>query len=1574
MSDNSIVNYYNTNNYKNDHNFDFNKKTQKIIKHFMQQKNIMVRHHIEAFDHLMMKYLPEIIEERNPLKFTDKFNMKYNKFMIEYHVSFTGFKFSKPVIKENDGSLKTMYPQHARLRNLTYATELYCDIEHKLIKHSEDGSTEKIEFDRIPRHNCGKIPLMINSSTCALNEVGNRTQREMGECAYDEGAYFIVGGSEKVIVLQEKKADNNIYCFTKNKGSGNTISKYSHIAEVTSIDPATPYNQNNVIQLKVQTKRSLYGGHLMCIGLKSLKNDIPVMLIFKAFGILSDRSILEYIVHDVDDETNVDIMQFVRPSLEELVSVENADEALSIIAEDFNLKNMSMIDGTSEENNRIRLINVYKNLVNELFPHIAAEETDDGYDMSNKLYYLGYMIKRLICQVLEKLPLDNRDSFLNKRIENVSDLIASLYRNNFAKMIRELSKKIQKEIRAGRIEEIHTHLQKDARTPNIDSGIKYSFSTGNWGPKNKTKRAGVAQLLQRKSYLDALSNKRKIVNPMKKESKQYEPRKLHPSQWGYICPSETPEGANVGIVKNMALTSYITLTTDQTPVWRSLIRLGTTKLSDQKPFQLYGKTKIFLNGKWLGIHKHPHELYYKMKMLKRKGIIHIHTSISWDIDVNEMYFFTDSGRLTRPLYIVKDNDVLLTDEIIENLESGEWTFSDLLYRGATDEDGEEVGIIEYVDVYEANTAMIAFNYDDLKNNSRDNDTFKTYTHCEIHESMIMGVVVSHVPFSECNQGPRNVYIGAQMKQAVSIYATNYNDRLDTMGQILHYPQKRLVNTRVSKYLHGDIIPSGTLTIIAIACCTGYNQEDSLIFNKYAIDRGFFNSTHYRTVKDEEKKNQSNLDGEKFCKPQRYDANGKPRTEGFKAANYEKLDDNGFIRVGSLVKGNDVLIGKETPLKNTTDSGIKNRDASTIMRHNESGVVDKAYVSLNNEGYRVAKIRVKSNRNPQIGDKFACYDPETDVLTSEGWKNITELTMEDRVATLQDGSRLEYHFPDEIQEYDHEGRMYCVKSNQIDLKVTPNHRLWIADRSGKKFRIVKAEDAFGKQRKYMKDVEVWEPEDPIGDTFTLPEYIHTTGRNGDEVFPEREVDMDAWLIFYGIWLAEGCTLRDWSVQFATHKDRVKEGLIEACKTLEFKIHEHHEHKGDTHSNQWCMPDKQLTAYIKPLSVGAVDKKMEDWVWRLNREQCRTLIHGMMLGDGHTMKNGTRRYDTSSTQLADDFQRLCLHAGWSTNKALKYEAGHKTTIQAPGREGETITSTADAYRLTIIEKQNRPLVNKNVSDGKQLDWWENYSGKVHCCTVPGDGIIYVRRNGIVQWAGNSSHGQKGTIGMIYREEDMYFTDTGMVPDVILNPFAFPKRMTMGQMVECICGKIAATKGIEIDSTPFMGYDTTKFGEILQKHCGFHFSGKEYVYNGQTGTPIQADIFIGPTYYYRLKHMVEDKIHSRSTGPYQVLTKQPTEGRNRDGGLRLGEMERDSLLGHGVVNMLKERTFDCSDKYLYYVCSNCGSMVAANPANNIFKCLYCDEGTNIDYHQVRIPYACKLFFQEMEAMTIQPRIYVK
>jgi DNA-directed RNA polymerase II subunit RPB2 len=237
--------------------------------------------------------------------------------------------------------------------------------------------------------------------------------------------------------------------------------------------------------------------------------------------------------------------------------------------------------------------------------------------------------------------------------------------------------------------------------------------------------------------------------------------------------------------------------------------------------------------------------------------------------------------------------------------------------------------------------------------------------------------------------------------------------------------------------------------------------------------------------------------------------------------------------------------------------------------------------------------------------------------------------------------------------------------------------------------------------------------------------------------------------------------------------------------------------------------------------------------------------------------------------------------------------------------------------------------------------------------------------------SRHGQKGTCGMTYRQEDMPFTVDGITPDIIINPHAIPSRMTIGHLIECLLGKVAALAGTEGRATPFIDVTVEDVSNTLHT-LGYQSRGNEVMYNGFTGVRLEAPIFLGPTFYQRLKHLVDDKIHARARGQVQNITRQPTEGRAKDGGLRFGEMERDCMISHGAANLLRDRLFLSSDKFEVHVCDLCGLVCVANLKEGKFKCESCKNTVNIS--RVELPYACKLLFQELMSMCIVPRMFTQ
>ena len=556
------------------------------------------------------------------------------------------------------------------------------------------------------------------------------------------------------------------------------------------------------------------------------------------------------------------------------------------------------------------------------------------------------MTNKLLKAHMGIIEVSDRDSYLNKRLEPAGSLLGTLFFQSMLRIVKDIRTSVTKEVSSGhwvitsKYEDIinNHNISKMIKSSYIESIYKSALSTGNWGIKNINSKQGVSQVLNRLTYMSTLSHIRRLSTPIDSSGKLIPPRKLHNTQWGYVCPTETPEGASVGVVKNLANTCEITNYSDPNIIIEKIKDMIIDfKDLNYLVFNKNKNSKIFINGVWLGYCKTPKELILNYKNYRNKNNINNKSSIYWDIEINEIYIYTDRGRCIRPL-LTKD----IKNVDIRYLKSKSWTEYVL-----------ENNFIEYIDSHEVNNCMIANCYNSMKS---------SHTHCEIHPYLMLGVLASCIPFLNHNQSPRNTYQSAMGKQAIGINCSNYNSRYDTFTHTLYYPQKPLINTNFIKNVNFNELPNGINVIVAIATYTGYNQEDSIIFNQSSIDRGLFSSLFTRTYKDEEKKNQLSGDEDIFCKPE-LDSLLYP-----KPCNYDKLNSSGFVDRNTKIDSKDIIIGKVMPIRD--DSDYKYRDSSTAIRPNESGYIDNNYIDTNHEGYRFCKTKIRTPKIPCIGDKFS----------------------------------------------------------------------------------------------------------------------------------------------------------------------------------------------------------------------------------------------------------------------------------------------------------------------------------------------------------------------------------------------------------------------------------------------------------------------------------------------------------------------------------------------------------------------------------------------------------------------------
>jgi DNA-directed RNA polymerase II subunit RPB2 len=861
---------------------DFNKCWDFIKSYLSQNKEkYLIRHQLESYNNFIENDINNIIKEYNPIIVQKNYSDldEYNK--IVYEIYLTDVKVSTPIYKESQGSSHIMYPDDARKKNLTYSLPICVNVKQIIKYYKNEENEEKEEKEEVVKNtstisienlNIGNIPIMVGSKYCMLSK---NNKFNPAECKYDKGGYFIINGNDKVVILQERMCDNKIYVF-KNKSG-----KYSYVCEIRSNTDMTKISQHLQIKFDgLDKKRQLK------FKISHLKDNIPLFVIFKYLGAKNDKEIINYILGDNHTEEYLNILE---ASIKEVAHIKTKEEAEQYLKKSLTIK-VTDLDSLIKR---------------EILPHI-------GVDFEKKMLFLGYMVKKLLDNVLGLNLLCDRDHFKNKRLETTGVLLSQLFRKLYEKFIKDLKQCLYKDIHPN----VDVGIDKLIKTSIIENRINYALSTGNWNVRVgiENKRVGVAQMLNRLTFSSTLSHLRRINTPIEKSGKLIKPRKLHNSQYYYICACESPEGGSIGLVKNLALSSTVSIETHKEPILE-ILKKYIIFIKDIEPENIDYKTKIFINGDWIGIVEKSKgiEMINYLRKLRRFGKIDIHISICFNTIDSEIHIYTDNGRLIRPLFVVENGKLLITKEHIEKIQNGEWSWSNVIREG----------LVEFIDMEEIENCLVAESFRDLNNRKNLN-----FTHCEIHPCLMLGVCGSIIPFPDHNQSPRNVYEAAMSKQAIGIPMTNYLQRMDTLIHILNYPQKPICFTKASDLLHFNDLPSGKNAVVAIACYSGFNQEDSIILNKGAIERGLFHSTFYRTYKDEEKKNMSAMAEEKFCIPD------KELCVRTKYGSLEHLNTNGIVKVGTHVKGNDIIIGKMTPIINKQFSSKKNpkyKDTSVSLR-------------------------------------------------------------------------------------------------------------------------------------------------------------------------------------------------------------------------------------------------------------------------------------------------------------------------------------------------------------------------------------------------------------------------------------------------------------------------------------------------------------------------------------------------------------------------------------------------------------------------------------------------------------------
>jgi DNA-directed RNA polymerase subunit B len=1103
-----------------------------IINDLLRRDGI-ARQHLNSYNEFMERGLQSIIDEVGEIEIE---TAEY-----PYKIKLGKIKLQQPRIMELDGSITHVAPMEARLRNLTYASPIM--LECSIV---EDGKILESRFIHI-----GDMPVMVKSNACILHTLSEPKLVEVGEDPRDPGGYFVINGSERVIVGLEDLSYNKIIVDTE-ETSGALLYKAKVYSSIVG------YRAK--LELIMRPDGSVVGK------IPGSPVDIPLITLVRALGLESDRDIANAVT------LNRTIQDELEPSFEKAGEIVSSRDAIVYISK-------RIAPGMLEE---FQIKRAETLLDWGLLPHLG-KNPDNRHE---KALFLGEAASKLVELKLGWVDADDKDHYGNKVIKFAGQMLADLFRTAFRNLIRDMKYQLE---RSGQKRGINA-VAAAVRPGIISDKLNNAIATGNWGRG----RVGVTQLLDRTNYMSTISHLRRIQSPLSRSQPNFEARDLHATHFGRICPAETPEGSNCGLVKNLALSAVISVSVSSAEIVEKLFELGVEHVDEANEGLRSIGARIFVDGRLIGYAEDGQRLANILKDMRRTGKIHPHVGIYFYSSANEnatrrLYVSCNAGRVLRPLAVVKDGKVLVTNEIIEKINKKFLSWTDLLY----------MGMIELVDANEEENCYVAIEAAQLEN---------SHTHLEIFSSAILGVGASIIPYPEHNQSPRNTYESAMAKQSLGFSTPLMNASTYVRQHFMLYAQTPMVSTKAISLLGLDDRPTGQNCVVAVLPFEGYNIEDAIVFNKSSVERGLGRTFFYRVYEAESKQYPGGMK-DTFELPSS-DAN----VRGFRGERaYRLLEQDGAIMHEAVVTGGDILIGRTSPprfmeeYKEFEVKGPYRRDTSVGVRPSENGVVDTVIMTQSIEGGKMYKIRVRDMRIPEIGDKFA----------------------------------------------------------------------------------------------------------------------------------------------------------------------------------------------------------------------------------------------------------------------------------------------------------------------------------------------------------------------------SRHGQKGVIGMLVNQEDLPYTEDGVVPDIMINPHAFPSRMTVGQFMESLGGKAASLRCRTVDGSAFLGEKLDDLRPILEEH-GFKYSGKEVMYEGRTGKRFPAEVYIGVVYYQKLHHMVADKIHSRARGQVQMLTKQPTEGRARGGGLRFGEMERDCLIAYGASMMLKDRLLEESDKAEVNICERCGLLAYYDVKQRRYICRV--DGDKAKISSVVIAYAFKLLLQEMMSLNIAPRLLAR
>ena len=985
---------------------------KEIVESYFEQRSL-VNHQLASYNDCIpssdgrMSRMERIVRNirigtDEPVEDNDGGIIKLDVLDKEIVIRMKNIHLGRPTIKEANGAEHPATPMECRLRKLTYFSPVYLDF--KII--DEDKPAPEIE----ERVHIGNLPIMVRSAQCNLHanhishlcgdadrklspytstEDADRLKellRRAGEDPLDTGGYFIINGTERVLISMEDLAPNRV-TVEKNK-------KYAHETEVAKI-----FSQKDGVRkpLNIEKRRD---GMLMVKIPSAGTTPIPVVLLMRALGMENDKEIFAAIAGPVEAmKYTVANINDVKDNEE--YGVESTEEAMQWLEKKF-------AAGQQKEYREARIQNL---LDKELLPHLGSSEDN----REKKAIFLGRIVRQVLEMAITDRDPNDKDHYANKRVRLAGDLIEDLYRVSMQQLARDLKYQLERHHNRKRELRINACLRPDVLTQKI----MHALATGNWVGG----RSGVSQLLDRTTYLAALSHMRRVTSPLVRSQPHFEARDLHPTHWGRLCPNETPEGQNCGLVKNAAQMIDVSEEVAEADVKELLREAGV----DSSPAGWAEGSRIHVNGDIFGLHKNPTKLVNQFKRRRRQGRIRSEVSIRHDSENRDVFINTDRGRILRPLLVLEDGDLNLSKESLENIRSGEWTFNDLVSNGVVEwvdaEEEEDLLVaprpydlpmsspennrpinpanVEWLNLGEEQIShadlrvevhmpngesvfeefSVPLNYyqediDALRRKQKRKNLILVYTHVEIDPQLILGVCASLVPYPEHNSTPRVTGGTAMVKQSLGLPSANYRLRPDTRMHVLHYPQQSIVGTRAMKTTNFAQRPGGQNFVVAILSHHGYNMQDAVVINRAAVERSLGRSSFIRTYNAENKRFPGGQE-ERIEIP----GTGLDEIKGLKSwESYTHLERDGLPTpetfLSSVGGESSVLVGKTSPPRFLEEAhghflqAQERRESAMMVRHGESGWVDNVYVTESLDSTLLCRITVRSEKIPEIGDKFA----------------------------------------------------------------------------------------------------------------------------------------------------------------------------------------------------------------------------------------------------------------------------------------------------------------------------------------------------------------------------------------------------------------------------------------------------------------------------------------------------------------------------------------------------------------------------------------------------------------------------